>query len=232
MVFPLGIDTGLDFIVITAKKFTPKGDFQAFNKTLEAIRDQVIGSLNGFVILPIPNSLQDSFSHGWEIAEGATEEAANVANSFADKLAGGNGFTSAGVDLIKKAMKNNNLNIDPLYWQQYNGSQPRTFEFSWTLIPESVSDAGTLIAIVKTLKKWSAPQGTRSVFVDMPLAFQVSFANPILQTAINMKEAVCTNISVEYVGQGYADFHSDGSPKQVNLSMTFSERSTLLASEM
>jgi len=232
MVFPLGIDSGLDFIVITAKKFTPKGDFQGFNRAMDAIRDQVAGSLNGFVILPIPNSLQDSFSHGWEIAEGATEEFANVANSFVDKVAGGNGLTSAVADLGRKGMKNNNLNVDPLYWQQYNGSQPRTFELSWTLVPESIGDAGTLIAIIKMLKKWSAPQGTRGVFVDMPLAFQVSFANPILQTTINMKEAVCTNISVEYVGQGYADFHDDGSPKQVNLSMTFSERSTLLASEM
>jgi len=232
MIFPLGIDTSLDFVVITASLYTPKGDFQGFNRAMDAIREQVAASLNGFVILPMPNSLQDSTAHGWEIADGVTEEASNLANTYIEKATGGSGFLGAGADIAKKIAKKNGYNMDPKYWQMYNGSQPRTFEFSWTLVPESIGDAGTLIAIIRQLKKWAAPQGAGAIFVETPLTFHINFANPILQTTINMKEAVCTNISVEYVGQGYADFHDDGSPKQVNLSMSFSERTTLLASEI
>ena len=127
MIFPLGIDTSLDFVVITASLYTPKGDFQGFKRAMDAIREQVAASLNGFVILPMPNSLQDSTAHGWEIADGVTEEASNLANTYIEKATGGSGFLGAGADIAKKIAKKNGYNMDPKYWQMYNGSQPRTF---------------------------------------------------------------------------------------------------------
>ena len=234
IIYPAGIasdeNTG-NYMIITSKLLDQKDSIESAKNAMDATAEHIVTAITGQIILPLPNSLQDSTAHNWEVAEGLTQEASGIAGSaletFTNKLGSNGANVNSGI--IKLARKAG-FNIDPKYWQMYNGTMPREFSFDWTFVPESSLDAENLIKMLQFLKYSASPGqrgGLASLLLDSPNVFSISFSNQILQQTIRMKDAVCTHISIDYMGQGYSDFYHDGRPKQVKLSMTFAERHTL-----
>ena len=232
IIYPAGIDKSrTSYMTITSKTLEQKGEIEDAKNVTDTTADHIATSIFCQIMLPLPNTLQDSTSHNWEVAEGLTQEAGTVAGSILDKftssLGGAGGVASSGiVKLARKA----GFNMDPKYWQMYNGTMPRTFSFDWTFVPESRIDATNMIRMIKLLKISAAPgarEGLTSLLLDSPNIFTLTFSNPILNDTVRLKEVVCTAINVDYMGQGYSDFYNNGYPKQVKLSMSFSERHTM-----
>lgn len=232
LIFPSGIDNSTNRMMIVVKELTQVKQLEDIKSAKDVTAEQkaIAGSIFGMILLPLPNSLQDSTTHNWEVAEGLTQEAGGAINSiagaFANKFGGMGDLAKSGI--VKMARKAG-YNIDPKYWQMYNGTMPRQFTFDWTFIPENKIDADNMMKIIKLLKYSAAPgsRGTTSLLLDSPFIFTIKFINPVLQDTIRLKDIVCTAINIDYMGQGYSDFFYDGSPKQVKLSMTFAERHTL-----
>lgn len=231
IVFPAGIAETNNYMAITSKVLEQKGNLEDVKNIKDATIEQTVSSIFCQILLPLPNSLQDSTSHNWEVAEGLTQELSGIGGTametFTNKLGGAGGQVNSGI--IKLARKAG-FNVDPKYWQMYNGTMPREFTFDWTLIPESRMEAQSMINMLNLLKLSASPgerEGMASLLLDSPNIFTITFSNEVLHQTIRIKDSVCTNINIDYMGQGYSDFFVDGFPKQVKLSMTFSERHTL-----
>lgn len=231
VIFPAGINLTRNFMTITSMTLEQKSNIEEAKSVQDATSEQVAKEIFCQIMLPLPNSLQDNTAHNWEVAEGLTQEAGQVLGSasegFANKLFGsaGGAANSAVLKLARKA----GFNMDPKYWQMYNGTMPRSFSFDWTLIPESRIDAQNMVTMLKLLKMAAAPgdRGATSLLLDTPNIFTIKFENPILHNTVRLKDVVCVGINIDYMGQGYSDFYEDGHPKQVKLSMSFNERHTL-----
>jgi hypothetical protein len=226
-VYPgLGQEDSLYTVSLSAVRYDEMADFKDVN-FIDDVSKKTNGDIVQSFVLPLPNNIAESISHGWEITQGLSEELSNMAGGVAEAIAG-----SSVADIVKKKANSAGINIDPNYRQIYNGTQPRTFDFSWIFIPQSLTEAKWVQNMILSIKKHSAPQGrTATVLIKPPLSWQINFANKTLSSLLKMKSFVMTSFSADYTGQGYGNFYYDGSPKQINVSMTFSERYTLSAED-
>lgn len=204
-------------------------------------------ALKGSVTLPYPNSLSDSQQHRWDAEEGllsqVTSGAVNVASSklgntktgaAAKKVLDATG-TNAGklYSGLTNAMGVRKVVKDPGLFQNYSGSQPRSFTMAYTFIPLNQGEAKTIKEIIRWFKYYSSPEfNTLGVTMTSPHIFEVSFAgNPYVSELFNMKKCVITSLNVDYAADGSFALFQDGFPKQINMSMTFAEMRVTYAQE-
>lgn len=179
------------------------------------------------VALPLPNELIDNQSHKWEMETGIVGQLAGAA---IDKVsvAGVNiskvlGEASASFG-IRKPM------VDPGMFQNYGGSSPRGFSFSFDLIPNNSEEALSIMNIILNLKKFSLPRSIVSgVSLLAPFIFEIEIGNENMRKLINMNDVVLTEISVNYGADGNMQMFSNGMPKFIRLNLAFSERSLVTA---
>lgn len=216
-------------------------------QTIEDVWDATAGSAEtisapegftsmGQIVLPIPAQLNDESSHSWNAEAGIVSEAIKSGISAAGgMLPGGKvgklisamkgGVNAAGgfdKILATGAMLSGRRKplIDPGYFQNYTGSQPRTFSMSWNLIPQNSSDSKTIHDIIITFKKWAAPSRAISGVVMLaPYFFNIQLSNPMISSMIKMDNCVCTRVECSYSSQIFPD----GMPKQITLSLGFNE---------
>jgi len=178
--------------------------------------------------LPLPNELNDSQSHQWETKEG-----------FVGSVVGGLANTEIGIGSIKGSV-NSALGelssasgsrkplIDPGYFQDYKGTEPRQFTFSWDLIPDSAEDADNILLILYNLKKYTLPSSSvNGISLTSPFLFELIIGNPNISDMMNMNNVVCTSMNINYSAEGALQFFDDGMLKYIKLEMSFSERSTV-----
>jgi hypothetical protein len=80
--------------------------------------------------------------------------------------------------------------------------------------------------IIYSIKKWGSPDKIGYGKVGMltaPYNWQIVFGNPVLESAMQFHEMSLTGYEINYFAQGYASTYFDGFPKQITLSMSFSE---------
>ena len=215
-----------------------------------ALKDDTIGIPEGFnldssVTLPYPVSLSDNQNHNWENAEGAISQITNNILSPSGGSSGGNGgnggkkgksFAAAFVKKVLgdgKKMYGAALNefgarkaiIDPGYFQNYNGSTPRSFTMAYTLVPQSQKEAQTIKDIVLWFKQYSSPTFVPNTpIMGSPFIFTISFAgNQYITDMFKMDKCVLTGISVDYASDGSFMLYKDGFPKQIGLTLNFAE---------
>ena len=208
-------------------------------------------NLDSSVTLPYPTSLSDNQNHNWENAEGAI---AQITNNILSPSGGsssdpgdpggkkgkgkgkGKSFTSAFLKKVLgdgKKMYGAALNefgvrkaiIDPGYFQNYNGSTPRSFTMAYTLVPQSQKEAQTIKDIILWFKQYSSPTFVpNSPLMGAPFIFNISFAgNQYISDMFKMDKCVLTGISVDYASDGAFMLYKDGFPKQIGLALNFAE---------
>jgi len=178
-------------------------------------------NINASITLPIPNTFLDSQNHGWSNETGVIGEVGiaamqklNILGINADKILG-SAAQSAG---LRKQL------IDPGYFQNYTGSDPRTFSVSWGLVPNSAEDAAQIIKIVMRLKQYASPtKEITGVSLLSPYVFDIEIGNPHISTMADLKDVVISSIELNYGADGAMQMTADGVPKYMELSMTLNE---------
>lgn len=180
------------------------------------------------VALPLPNELIDSQTHNWNPETGIVGQIAGAAvDNF--KVLGigvnkvlGEAASSFG---FRKPM------VDPGMFQNYSGSSPRGFNFSFDLIPNNHKEAKNIMNIILNLKKFSLPRSiVGGVSLLAPFSFEIEIGNEWMRKLINMNDVVMTEIGVNYGADGNMQMFSNGMPKFIQLHLAFAERS-LVTSE-
>ena len=115
--------------------------------------------------------------------------------------------------------------IDPGYFQNYNGSTPRSFTMAYTLVPQSQKEAQTIKDIILWFKQYSSPTFVPNTpLMGAPFIFNISFAgNQYISDMFKMDKCVLTGISVDYASDGAFMLYKDGFPKQIGLALNFAE---------
>lgn len=179
------------------------------------------------VALPLPNELMDSQSHNWNIEQGIVGQIAGAAvdnwkilgvgvNKVLGEAASTFGF--------RKPM------VDPGMFQNYAGSAPRGFSFSFDLIPNNHNEARNIMNIILNLKKFSLPRSiVGGVSLLAPFTFEIEIGNEWMRKLINMNDVVMTEIGVNYGADGNMQMFSNGMPKFIQLNLAFAERSLVTA---
>lgn len=219
------LETTANNIVNTFKEFTDT------NFPSDSARQKGIGSrtkklqnlktIYG-VALPLPNELSDTQSHQWTTSQGFVGNKlggmydATGIDKMVGEVASGAGF--------RKPL------IDPGYFQDYKGTEPREFSFSWDLVPNNVEEAENIMTILYNLKKFTLPKTTiNGLSMLSPYLFDLTIGNPRINAIMNMNNVVCKSMSINYSAEGTLQFFADGIPKYMKLEMTFAERSTVTA---
>lgn len=214
---------------------------QAVEDVWGAVSGEQISAPEGFtsmgqIVLPIPLQLNDESSHSWNTETGIVSEVLkSAAGAIGHFTPGGrvgslisglkSGASAAGgfdKILATGAMLSGRRKplIDPGYFQNYTGSQPRVFNMSWNLIPQNSQDSQMIHDIILTFKKWSAPSRAISGVVMLaPYFFNIQLSNPTISSMIKMDNCVCTRVECSYSSQIFPD----GMPKQITLSLGFNE---------
>lgn len=111
--------------------------------------------------------------------------------------------------------------MDPGYWQQFQGVQPRQFTLNWKIIPENHEDAMNGLALCSRIKEFSLPESLSSVELLSPHYWQIQFSNPLIQSQTMYGNLVITNIDVKFMENG--ELHLSGTPKVFDITITFTE---------
>lgn len=147
-----------------------------------------VSNLKAIITLPMPEQFQDDLAHTWEKkdtlesldagAASATDAMIGVAalssifkslQSVAAPLIGTlslskvvTGFLNAGkspsVGLMSMFSGARKTLVNPDYWQNYTGSDPRTFEFKYIFQPRSREEATEVLNILRVFKMLSSPR--------------------------------------------------------------------------
>jgi len=171
------------------------------------------------IALPLPNELNDSQSHGFSTETG-------IVSSLASKLDPG-GMINNAIGKIANNLSVPRVLANPGYFQNYTGSEPRSFSFSFKLIPNSSSEANTIIDIITILKKYSSPSLTADSIMIAPGFFHFWFSNKTLQLLSGIRPCIITEVSTNYAGSGILETTFDGMPKQIDLAITIKELRTI-----
>ena len=200
--------------------------------------DETIGIPDGFnldssVTLPYPTSLSDNQNHNWENTEGLISQVTgNVLGASGESLSGKGGYVKKilgdGKKMYSALMNSLGVRkavIDPGYFQNYNGSTPRSFTMAYTLVPQSQKEAQTIKDIILWFKQYSSPTFiSNSPLMGAPFVFNISFAgNQYISDMFKMDKCVLTGISVDYASDGSFMLYKDGFTKQIGLALNFAE---------
>lgn len=175
--------------------------------------------------LPLPNELLDSQSHRWEMETGIIGQLAGAAVDSA----------SIGKFNVNKVLSEASMSfgfrkpmVDPGMFQNYGGTAPRNFNFSFDLIPNNSFEAQSIMNIILNLKKFSLPRSIVSgVSLLAPFIFEIEIGNENMRKLINMNDVVMTEIGVNYGADGNMQMFSKGMPKFIQLNLAFAERSVV-----
>ena len=217
--------------------FLPGGGEKALDFA-KNMADETIGIPDGFnldssVTLPYPISLSDNQNHNWENTEGLLAQVTgNALSASGESLSGKAAFIKKVLGDGKKMYAGlmNSLGVrkavvDPGYFQNYNGSTPRSFTMAYTLVPQSQKEAQTIKDIILWFKQYSSPTFiSNSPLMGAPVVFNISFAgNQYITDMFKMDKCVLTGISVDYASDGSFMLYKDGFPKQIGLALNFAE---------
>lgn len=147
-----------------------------------------VSNLKAIITLPMPEQFGDDLTHTWEKkdtlesldagASSATDAMIGVAalssifksiQGIAAPLIGTlslskvvTGFLNAGkspsVGLMSMFSGARKTLVNPDYWQNYTGSDPRTFEFKYVFQPRSREEATEVLNILRVFKMLSSPR--------------------------------------------------------------------------
>lgn len=203
--------------------------------------------------LPLPNAIRDAQAHGWSTTESISSnlsKRAIEAGKFGIQYAGGRAAGMSAQAASSSASQSSGFNVasiarevshrmgarqpmvNPNYWQEYRGSDPRTFNFLWDLVPTSQAEAQQILTILRKLKQYSSPKLTAlELGLLSPYTFDIQVANGKINDIMQLRNLAIRNIDIDYAADGAVQFHYDGAPKHMTLSIQFVELRTTVADD-
>jgi hypothetical protein len=198
------------------------------------------------IVLPLPNQFTDRQDHTWSQESGilgtmgkellgssfsgVAEKIGGKNGGFIRKVLGGIAKTAGSVtadQALASAAASAGLRkplFDPGYFQNYSGTNPRSFDVEWDLVPTSPEEAEAILTIVMKLKQYASPTKTiDGVSLLAPHYFSIVLSNKYITKMIKLDRVVITNISVNYGADGNMQQTSDGMPKHMTLSLALQE---------
>lgn len=180
------------------------------------------------IALPLPNELSDAQGHQWESTKGFVGSTIGELANTSAEYKGIKGNVNQALGELASASGFRKPLIDPGYFQDYNGTTPREFSFSWDLVPDSQEEAENIVIILYNLKKFTLPTTTlNGVSLLSPYMFELQIGNPIINDVMNMNNVVCKTMTINYSAEGALQFFENGIPKYMKLEMSFAERSVV-----
>lgn len=233
------------------------GDFKSIIRNLEESGKEIGNSSTVMtIVLPLPNELTDTQQHDWNTTKGimgtalggienqsvrnigsvVTEGAFGLASKIPVVGAGANAFGNMEVQNALGAMADasgmRKPLADPGYFQNYTGSQPRTFNMTFDLVPANPDEALTIMEIIMRLKQYSSPKVTaKGVSMLAPNYFDIDISNRWISGLASIQGVVLQNIVVNYGADGSMQQYPDGTPKYIQLGLTFVERKMRTAAD-
>lgn len=212
-------------IILNEKTHTPTELGQRVSKLVNA--KTIYG-----IALPLPNELADSQSHSWDSTTGFVSDIAQAAKGADGEYVEEATDGKISANIISKGVANAASRagfrqplIDPGYFQDYKGTEPREFTFNWDLVPNNIDEAYNIFSIIYNLKKYTLPKSTiNGVSMLSPYLFEIQIGNEIINALMNMNNVVCKSMTVNYSVDNSLQMFSDGMPKYISLNMTFAER--------
>lgn len=198
-------------------------DFQGARQSQDYINKPVFG-----VQLPFPNSLKEASTQKWSEGQG-------VISSITSDLMGMQvpGFKMNLSKFVGDTARKGGFRkpiVNPQYFQDYEGPDVRSFQFDWTLVPNSRDEFMELAKILYNLKKFTSPTRTPDGFLLVqPYHVNITFQSKTLTNIINMDLLVCSDINIDWGDNTL--LMQDGTPREIGLSMTFKERTALTSND-
>ena len=165
-------------------------------------------------------------------------------SSYSDvslKEAGENAAAAVGGDTVSSAISAVNsqaaqlaLNkegraINPQQQLLFDGIDFRSYQLAFQFTPKNQAESDTIKNIIKTFRIHAAPKidsGGGGMFFKVPDSFILQFVQlngGENQYITKVKESVLTSVDVNYSPNGIWSAHADGSPTQINLTLSFKE---------
>ena len=209
-----------------------------------------LDSVIGMAVLPLTAAISDDQSHkwsessylsaitgasggiagkgGWKGFLGKISKGFSSVLSFADSSSGTIGALADAMGVRKPL-------LNPGQFQNYSGSDLRSFSFDFTFIPESERERDQVINIIKFFKRCSSPSTpkwsigtekdsiTSRMVMLAPMTWEVFVCNKTVNDLLSFHKCVCTKVSVKYGDSEKVAMFKDGMIKQITLGLSFSE---------
>ena len=187
---------------------------------VDGILNDKNSKVQGVFLLPLPNNIQETVEQSWddfsfskkivEMAGKGGEKVVSTANTFFNRLPNYSTF------------------------KRYQGPGNRSFSFEYLLSPKNRSDADELKRIVRDFKAFTSPtfdKETKGGLFKNPRIASLKFTGDInnkentsfLDEVLKAKLFVVSSINLNYSPAGNMDLFHDGTPKVINLSISFTE---------
>lgn len=107
----------------------------------------------------------------------------------------------------------------------FNSTTLRNFKFSFKMTPRNETESKEIKKIIRTLKKYMAPDYVSEKFLYTPNVFSLAFKkgdinHPYLNT---FKPCFLTDMAVNYTGENVYATYSDGAPISMIMDLSFKE---------
>lgn len=199
------------------------------------------------VILPMSPSFAESLSHRWthtdmlEATESVYSALSSLGGSYIGDFAKGmtlltavNKFRNVASEMKMHGAEaritgKRNLKLNPGYFANYDGSDFRTFSFKFDFLPQSQSEAKTVLDIIRVFKAYSCPKssdtgsGGDTDYMEEPHLWTITVGNQTVNDMLAIGYCVCTGVEVSYGESSELLLFKDGMPKQISLSVVFTE---------
>jgi hypothetical protein len=153
----------------------------------------------------------------------STADTTAMAAFLADSAIGG----PAG-DILKGQALRQGIALNPQTNLAFGGMGIRQFSFAFKMVSESPEEANVVRKIEMLFRKYMMPVTSGNISLQYPPTFQITFYNGTEVNKFMPKIMPCylTTVDATYNASGNS-FHRDGSPVEVDMTLSFQETKTL-----
>ena len=135
-------------------------------------------------------------------------------------------------DVLRSAAQ---VTVNPNVRAMFRGVALREFTFQFKLIPNSAQEAEEIKKIIKFFRYHAYPESVQAGGVSLayifPSMFKIRLKYKNNQVGTRIKMCYLRNISTTY-NPTSSSFHSDGSPTEIDLTLSFVENTTLVRQDI
>ena len=154
-------------------------------------------------------------SGNWEETEGLMDLTGDLTRIGLSAMKGLSGI--AGKHLVKGKFVNDYASLS------YNGSEFRTWSFSWDLMYNSAKEAKEIFDVINNIRRKALPSYKGPV-VEYPFWWKVyPLANNINAVGLHLQDCVITSVEVNYSPDGVMQLHTSNHPTKIEFSISFKE---------
>lgn len=186
------------------------------------------GKLVFAVALPHPDTFKESSTQTWSQEKGLVQ---GLTSSLLNHNIGSTGMNlSKFIGWGQSQAGARKPIVNPKYFQDYEGPSPRTFQFQWTLAPNSVAEMRQIALIIYNIKKFTSPKEQIGGYALLaPYHVNISMYSKVMDNVQSMDLLVCTGVDIDWGPNTH--MLPDGTPREVTLSMSFIEKTALTADD-